>query len=159
METDRSQKKRQGDTEAGRKGEKLTNESPCLPVSLSNFLLRFDNRPAGVLPAVRANYVGRLHRATLRTGLQLLHLQRVVGATHAGPRIGMFAFGYGHGDTCRIDSMLSGWEESTSLSARPWPRQGRELRCSRAARLCGTYQWKFGCRRNPRQSAGSLICS
>src|SRR5262249_33762288 len=73
-----------------------------LRVSLSpyllvlNPLLRFDHRAAGVLATVRADDVRGHHRAALRAGVKLLGLQAVVRPTHAGARVRLFAFGYGH---------------------------------------------------------------
>ena len=60
-------------------------------------LFRLNHGPAAVLAAIRADDVGGDHRAALRAGVELLRLQAVVRAAHAGAGIGLFALGNGHG--------------------------------------------------------------
>ena len=73
-----------------------------LPVSWSLLLLRLNHRPATVMAAVRTDDVRRNRRATLGTGLQLLGLQPMMRAAHAGTGIRLFAFGNGHGTNLRM---------------------------------------------------------
>src|SRR5262245_59271327 len=60
-------------------------------------LLGLDDRPARVVAAVGADDVRGLWRAALGAGLELLGLERVVRAAHAGAGIRLFAFGDAHG--------------------------------------------------------------
>lgn len=52
------------------------------------------------MAAVSAHDVGWFHLAAFRAGLELLGFEGVMRPARAGARVGMFAFGYGHGKTC-----------------------------------------------------------
>ena len=103
----------------------LVSLSPGLLV-FSLPLLRLNQRPAGVMAAVGADDVRGLLRAALRAGLELLGLQGVVGAAHAGAGVRLSAFGYGHGRN--LSEMLSskGFGEFISLCGQGKERQGRD---------------------------------
>jgi hypothetical protein len=60
-------------------------------------LLRLDHGAAGVVAAVSADDVGRRGRTALGAGGELLRLDRVMRATHAGAGVRLLALGDGHG--------------------------------------------------------------
>ena len=62
-------------------------------------LFHLDDFSSHVVTTVRTDHVRRGRRAALRTILQLLRLNRVVGAAAAGAGVRLFSFGYGHGVT------------------------------------------------------------
>jgi hypothetical protein len=60
-------------------------------------LLRLNHGAAGVVAAVAADDMGRRGGAALGAGGELLRLDRVVRATHAGAGVRLLALGDGHG--------------------------------------------------------------
>jgi hypothetical protein len=107
-------------------------------------LLRFHQRPAGVMAAVGTNDVRRLGRAALRAGLQLLWLQGVVRAAHAGAGVGLFAFWDGHGGNLSEMLASKGFGEFISLCGRANERQGRDKTARGARKLSGAWQFVAG---------------
>lgn len=77
------------------RNEKRLSGSFALPAH-GVLLFRFDDRPAGVVAAIRANDMRGLHRAALRAGLKLLRLESIVRTPHPGPRVRLFTFGNTH---------------------------------------------------------------
>jgi hypothetical protein len=98
--------------------------SPSLPVSLSFFSLRLDQRPPAVVTAIRANHVRGLLSATFWARLELLRLEGVVRTSHAGARIRLFALGYGHGSNLSEMLESKGFGEFTKILHGGLERQG-----------------------------------
>ena len=99
---------RQGDKERRKQREEKRSTgvslSPCPFVSLSRSLLCLDDRSAGVITAIRTNYVRWLHRAAFRAGLKLLRCKSMMRTPHASARVRLFAFRNAHCDTYDNDS-------------------------------------------------------
>jgi len=63
-----------------------------MPSPIGLGALDLDDLPAGVMPAVRANMVRQMFLATVRTGEQMLALQRIVCPPPVASTLGEFSF-------------------------------------------------------------------
>jgi hypothetical protein len=90
-----------------------------LPSHCPFSLLRLDHRPAAIMPAVRTDDVRRNLCAAFRAGLQLLGLQTMMRAAHAGAGIRLFAFRDGHGTNLLKDCVRGNFDPSAYAPEHP----------------------------------------